>query len=48
MVEICFGRLILWYYFATSIKILIYQPQCYMIYGEVNNQMFIIDFQYNY
>ena len=29
-------------------KILIYQPQCYMIYGEVNNQMFITKFQYNY
>ena len=29
-------------------KILIYQPQCYMIYDEVNNQMFKTDFQYNY
>ena len=29
-------------------KILIYQPQCYMIYGEVNNQMFNTKFQYNY
>ena len=29
-------------------KILIYQPQCYMIYGEVNKQMFNTDFQYNY
>ena len=35
-------------YFSTSItgynKILIYQPQCYMIYGEINDQMFNTDF----
>ena len=45
---------ILLYYFV-SIKslfsttlLLIYKPQCYMIYGEVNNQMFNTEFQYNY